>query len=96
MALVEPLHGLTFGLLHLGCMRVLIIVTPVTFAATAQSLYAFGIGAASTALTFASDFLYDKFGTQAFLAMGVLCAASMPVIWALSRALPLSSSQMAR
>jgi len=39
-ALIEPLHGLTFALLHLSCMRVLVAVVPNTMAATAQTVYA--------------------------------------------------------
>jgi MFS transporter, PPP family, 3-phenylpropionic acid transporter len=88
IALVEPLHGLTFALLHLACMRVLVIVTPVALAATAQAVYAVGVGAASTALTFASGFLYEEFGTKAFFAMAVLCVVSIPVLFALGRAVP--------
>ena len=38
MALVEPLHGLTFALLHLACMQILSAVVPPALAAPAQSL----------------------------------------------------------
>jgi PPP family 3-phenylpropionic acid transporter len=87
LALVEPLHGFTFALLHLACMRVLVVVTPASLAATAQTIYAFGIGAATAVLTFASGFLYGDFGSAGFLAMAALAAASLPLIWALARAL---------
>jgi MFS transporter, PPP family, 3-phenylpropionic acid transporter len=36
MALVEPLHGLTFALLHLACMQMLSVIVPPALAATAQ------------------------------------------------------------
>src|SRR6202167_6515295 len=39
MALVEPLHGLTFALLHLACMQMLSMVAPPALAATAQGIY---------------------------------------------------------
>jgi MFS transporter, PPP family, 3-phenylpropionic acid transporter len=39
MALVEPLHGLTFALLHLACMQMLHVVIPPALAATAQGIY---------------------------------------------------------
>src|SRR5205814_6752060 len=60
LALMEPLHGLTFALLHLACMRVLVRVTAPEIAATAQAAYAFGITASSALLTFASGFLYEE------------------------------------
>jgi hypothetical protein len=39
LALVEPLHGLTFALLHLASMRVISETVPNRFAATAQAIY---------------------------------------------------------
>ena len=87
LALVEPLHGLTFALLHLACMRVLVLVTPATLAATAQAFYAVAIGATSAAITLLSGFLYAQVGTTAFLPMAVLSVSSIPAIWLLARAL---------
>ena len=40
MAMVEPLHGLTFALLHLACMDVIGRSVPRALAATAQAFYA--------------------------------------------------------
>lgn len=40
LAVLQPLHGLTFALLHLACMRVIGNVVPPQVAATAQTLYA--------------------------------------------------------
>jgi hypothetical protein len=37
MMLVEPLHGLTFALLHLACMQMLSVVVPPALAANATS-----------------------------------------------------------
>jgi PPP family 3-phenylpropionic acid transporter len=87
LGFVQPLHGLTFALLHLACMRILVIITPVELAATAQAVYAFGIGATSAMLTLASGFLYAGLGSASFLVMAGLALASLPAIWALSRSL---------
>jgi len=84
-ALIEPLHGLTFALLHLSCMRVLVAVVPNTMAATAQTVYALGIGAASTTLTLWSGSLYGRFGPGGFAAMAGLAALSLPIIAVLWR-----------
>lgn len=85
-AVIEPLHGFTFALLHLCCMRVISAVVPPALAASAQTLYAFGIGVTSTLLTFSSGWLYSRFGAEGFWAMAALAAASLPVIWLLQRA----------
>ena len=80
MALVEPLHGLTFALLHLACMEVIGRVVPVALAATAQAVYAtLAIGGTAAVVTLASGPLYGRFGAGAFWVMAVLCALALPV-----------------
>jgi len=80
VALVQPLHGLTFALFHLACMRVLARTVPPGFEGTAQALYAtVGVGAASALLTLASGWLYGSLGAQAFWFMAALCAAALPL-----------------
>jgi PPP family 3-phenylpropionic acid transporter len=80
VALVQPLHGLTFALFHLACMRVLARTVPPGFEGTAQALYAtVGVGAASALLTLASGSLYGSLGAQAFWFMAALCAAALPL-----------------
>ncbi|HLG45477.1 MAG TPA: MFS transporter [Reyranella sp.] len=79
LALVQPLHGLTFALLHLACMRIMAAVVPQRLSATAQSLYAFGTGAMTAALTALSGVLYAAWGGASFFAMAVLCVAALPL-----------------
>jgi MFS transporter, PPP family, 3-phenylpropionic acid transporter len=79
LALVQPLHGLTFAALHLACMRVIPAVIPPGLAATAQAMYALGPGAATVVMTLASGHLYARLGGQAFLVMAVLCAVAVPL-----------------
>jgi PPP family 3-phenylpropionic acid transporter len=92
MALVEPLHGFTFALLHLTCVHMIGRTVPVQLAATAQAFYGtVAVGAASTALTFASGPLYGRLGASAFWVMAALCAAALPVSYGLlGSASPLS------
>ena len=78
MALVEPLHGLTFALMHLVIMRVIAGSVPAHLAATAQAVYGtVAVGATTTALTFASGPLYGHWGASAFWAMAALCAVAL-------------------
>src|SRR6266478_6002427 len=80
MAAIQPLHGLTFALLHLANMRVLAETVPPRLAATALTLYGtVGVGAAVALLTLASGWLYAQFGAQGFWVMAVLCAAALPL-----------------
>jgi PPP family 3-phenylpropionic acid transporter len=87
LALVQPLHGLTFAALHLACMRVIPTAVPANLAATAQAMYALGPAAATALLTLASGHLYAHLGNQAFLAMALLCAAAALLALG-SRAMP--------
>lgn len=81
LSVLQPLHGLTFALLHLACMRVIGNVVPPAVAATAQALYAFGAGLVTAALTSLSGTLYAAYGGPAFLAMAALCVIALPVAW---------------
>ena len=84
LALVQPLHGITFALLHLACMRLLARIVPPGLEGTAQAIYAtVGIGAASALLTFLSGFLYSALGAQGFWVMAALCAAALPLAFRL-------------
>jgi MFS transporter, PPP family, 3-phenylpropionic acid transporter len=78
LALVQPLHGFTFALLHLACMRIIGVIVPPHLAATAQAIYALGAGAATALLSLASGSLYAQFGAQGFLVMALLCALALP------------------
>jgi len=80
LVLVQPLHGLTFALLHLACMRLIARIVPDGLEGTAQAIYAtLGIGAASALLTFASGFLYSQAGAAGFFFMAALCAVALPL-----------------
>jgi MFS transporter, PPP family, 3-phenylpropionic acid transporter len=81
LSLLQPLHGLTFALLHLACMRVIGNVVPLAVAATAQALYAFGAGIVTAALTSLSGTLYASYGGLAFLPMAALCVVALPFAW---------------
>lgn len=81
LAVLQPLHGLTFALLHLACMRVIASVVPSSMAATAQTLYAFGAGVVTAALTSLSGTLYAGYGGLTFLLMAALCVVALPFAW---------------
>ena len=79
LAFVQPLHGLTFALMHLACMRVIAHSVPAHLAATAQALYAVGPGLATAALVWVSGRLYGAYGPRGFLVMAALCVVALPL-----------------
>ncbi|WP_275187856.1 MFS transporter [Bradyrhizobium sp. CSA112] len=81
LAILQPLHGLTFALLHLACMRMMGSLIPTHLAATAQAIYAFGSGVVTAALTLFSGFFYASYGGGAFVAMALLCGLALPLAW---------------
>jgi MFS transporter, PPP family, 3-phenylpropionic acid transporter len=87
LALVQPLHGITFALLHLACMRVLARTVPQGLEGMAQAIYGtVGIGAASAVLTLASGALYARLGAPGFWVMAALWALAVPLTWELRQA----------
>ena len=92
MALVEPLHGLTFALLHLACMQMLSVVVPPALAATAQGIYGgVAVGTMTAIMTLVSGPLYGALGARAFWVMALLCAAALPIAFAMPR-IPINAS----
>jgi MFS transporter, PPP family, 3-phenylpropionic acid transporter len=83
LALVQPLHGFTFALLHLACMRVIANSVPAHLAATAQAFYAVGPGLATAILAWVSGRLYGSYGPPGFLVMAGLCVLSLPLTFKL-------------
>jgi len=80
VAAIEPLHGLTFALLHLTCMRLLAQCVPRHLEATALTIYGtVGIGIATALLTLACGPIFERFGAHGFWAMAALCAAALPL-----------------
>jgi MFS transporter, PPP family, 3-phenylpropionic acid transporter len=84
LALVQPLHGITFALLHLACMRLLARIVPPGLEGTAQALYGtVGIGGATACLTLVSGALYVRVGAHGFWVMAALCVLAFPLTWQL-------------
>jgi PPP family 3-phenylpropionic acid transporter len=84
LAAIEPLHGLTFALFHLACMRIIAQTVPPSLAGTAQAFYGtVAIGGTTAVLTMASGWLFSRFGAYGFWGMAALCCAALPVIWSL-------------
>lgn len=83
-ALLQALHGLTFGATHLGAMAALASLAPEGARARAQGVLATAMALATAAATVLGGFAYGSAGPLAFLAMiplagaGLLLAATLP------------------
>lgn len=86
LAAIQALHGLTFALLHLACLRIVARAVPEGLRATALTVYAsFGLGLASALVTLAAGPLYGRAGLPAFWAMSALSLLAVPVAHRLRR-----------
>jgi PPP family 3-phenylpropionic acid transporter len=80
LALVEPLHGLSFALLHLAAMQLIGANVPLRLAATAQAVYGtLAVGASTALLTFVSGWLYASMAGASFWVMAFLCVMTIPL-----------------
>jgi hypothetical protein len=60
------------------------VVVPPALAATAQAIYGgVVVGTMTVIITLVSGPLYDAFGARAFWAMALLCAAALPIAFAM-------------
>ncbi|WP_409518542.1 MFS transporter [Methylobacterium sp. R2-1] len=81
----QLLHGLTFALLHLACLRLIAETVPDHRRATALTLYGtFGLGLASALMTLLSGSLYSQFGAAGFWVMAAVSLSAVPVARGLS------------
>ncbi|WP_298951850.1 MFS transporter [uncultured Methylobacterium sp.] len=80
VAAAQALHGATFALLHLACLRRIGDTVPSRLAATALTLYgSVGLGLSTAGLTLAAGALYAGLGPGAFWVMAALCVPAIPL-----------------
>ncbi|MBX9752969.1 MAG: MFS transporter [Roseococcus sp.] len=75
LVVIQLLHGLTFGAMHLAAMRALVGL-PAALSGRAQTLLASAVSASTGGLIWASGPFYGLVGGHAFLAMAGLCMAA--------------------
>ncbi len=85
LALLQPLHGATFGAAHLGAIHFIARAAPPELSATAQSLYSsLALGIAFGVAMPLAGLLYGTLGALAYAAMSVMCLAGLGlalVLW---------------
>jgi MFS transporter, PPP family, 3-phenylpropionic acid transporter len=80
LLVAQSLHGLSFSLAHLTCMRVIVERVPERLAATAQMGYGtVSVGLSTAVLTLFSGSLYAAWGVRGFWIMAGLCVGAAGV-----------------
>ncbi|WP_019905549.1 MFS transporter [Methylobacterium sp. 77] len=83
---IQCLHGLTFALLHLACLKEIARCVPPDLTATALTLYGpLGLGLSSAVFTLASGPLFASFGASGFWVMSAASLAAVPLAMGLAR-----------
>jgi PPP family 3-phenylpropionic acid transporter len=77
LAVLQCLHGLSFGATHLGTLAFIGRAAPAGLAATAQGYLAVSTGVAMALGTGLAGLLYGRFGTTAYGAMALIAAAGL-------------------
>jgi PPP family 3-phenylpropionic acid transporter len=72
-------------------MQMLSVVVPPALAATAQGIYGVAVGTMTAIMTLVSGPLYGALGPRAFWVMALLCAAALPIAFAMRR-IPINAS----
>lgn len=88
LALIQPLHGLTFALFHLSAVRLITRIAPPRLEATALAIYATAAGTATALLTLVSGGLYAWIGGAAFWVMVALSVTALLLAWRLRERAP--------
>ena len=74
-------------------MQMLSVVVPPALAATGQAIYGgLAVGTMTAIITLVSGPLYGALGARAFWVMALLCAAALPIAFAM-RAIPINASR---
>ncbi|CAA2102580.1 putative 3-phenylpropionic acid transporter [Methylobacterium bullatum] len=83
---IQCLHGLTFALLHLACLKEIGRCVPPDLTATALTLYGpLGLGLSSALFTLAAGPLFAAYGASGFWAMSAVSLTALPVAVLLAR-----------
>ena len=82
LAVMQPLHAMSFTLSYLACLRLIAETTPRHLAATAQNLYAaLGLSAPTGVMIAAVSWLYPSWGGEVFFLMAAMVALALPLLW---------------
>lgn len=71
----QLLHGLSFGATHLGALALIARVAPEGRGATAQAIYAIGLGLVMAGMMSLSGWLYAGYGHLSYVAMALAAVA---------------------
>jgi PPP family 3-phenylpropionic acid transporter len=81
LAVVQMMHGLTYGLTQVGTMELLLRRVPGHLTASAQGFLTAGVGIAMSSVAMLSGLIYARHGRDVYYAMAAVALAGALVIW---------------
>jgi len=79
---IQPLHGLSFGAMHLGTLGLFARLVPPRLIASAQGLHFALVGAVMALAQFASGRIYGSHGTRVYLLMAAMALGGIAIaLW---------------
>jgi PPP family 3-phenylpropionic acid transporter len=81
LAIVQMMHGLTYGITQVGTMGLLVRRVPGHVMATAQGYLTAGIGIAMSSVAILSGVIYARHGHGVYYAMAVVALCGALVMW---------------
>ena len=81
LAVVQMMHGLTYGLTQVGTMGLLVRHVPSHVTATAQGYLTACIGIAMSSAAMLSGVIYAQHGRSVYYAMAAVALAGALVMW---------------
>jgi PPP family 3-phenylpropionic acid transporter len=93
LAVVQMMHGLTYGLTQVGTMGLLVRHVPSHATATAQGYLTACIGIAMSSAAMLSGIIYAQHGRSVYYAMAAMALAGALVMWLARRKADASSNQ---
>jgi PPP family 3-phenylpropionic acid transporter len=87
LAVVQALHGATYGLTLLGTMGLLVRIVPVHMMASAQGYLAAASGIVMSSASILAGTMYAQLGASIYHAMALMAAGGVAVVWLARRSL---------
>jgi PPP family 3-phenylpropionic acid transporter len=92
LALVQSMHGATYGLTLLGTMGLLVRIVPMQMMPSAQGYLAAASGIVMSGASILIGAMYARFGADIYHAMALMAAGGVMVIWLARGSLASSSA----
>jgi PPP family 3-phenylpropionic acid transporter len=95
LAMIQLMHGLSFGLTQVGIMGLMVRHVPISAITRAQGYLAACGGIISASASIVAGMIYARYGQGAYYAMAVMAFSGAVIMWSARRSLDASHPQSA-